>query len=135
MKTTTKAADAAADKDRDGHDFAPPQEAADALVDEILACRLKTEEYDRQQRMLARVGAGPTMGKNSGVEPYHTGKEAARQEEAVLLRALSHVLGTSAVRAPEEYIRASVDRRLIRSVAPVVVARSAPDQETEQNTA
>ncbi|WP_331736679.1 hypothetical protein OG426_55155 (plasmid) [Streptomyces canus] len=90
-------------------DFAAPQDAADAIVDEVLRRRLGVQADRRKIRYLQRLeNRKPRMDEN-----YSVPQGIAEIEEAALRLALSHVLGTMAVDQPGKFVQESILRRYV----------------------
>jgi hypothetical protein len=104
-------------------DFAAPQDAADAIVDEVLRRRLDVQADRRKTRYLQRLEIRkPRMDEN-----YSVPQGIAEIEEAALRLALSHVLGTMAVDQPEKFVQESILRRYVRPFTPCEVVQSEAD--------
>ncbi|WP_329625946.1 hypothetical protein OG357_38580 (plasmid) [Streptomyces sp. NBC_01255] len=86
--------------------FAAPQDAADAIVDEILRRRISTEDAGRQGRRLRRSQQeSPWFGRVDVVVQIE-----AEVEERALLVALAHLLEGGDV---EVFVQESVQRRYL----------------------
>ncbi|MFG2800584.1 hypothetical protein [Streptomyces pseudovenezuelae] len=104
-------------------DFAAPQDAADAIVDEVLRRRLGVQAHRRKTRYFQRFETRkPRMDEN-----YSVPQGIAEIEEAALRLALSHVLGTMAVDQPEKFVQESILRRYIRPFTSCEVVQSEAD--------
>ncbi|MFF5639621.1 hypothetical protein [Streptomyces sp. NPDC012825] len=91
--------------------FAAPQEAADALVDEILRRRLAAEDVRRQDRRLRARQDSPWPGHQDLALPTE-----AEVEERALLLALAHLLDDKV--DPEVYVQESVQCRHLTATVP-----------------
>lgn len=104
-------------------DFAEPQDAADAIVDEVLRRRLDVQADRRKTRYLQRFeNRKPRLDEN-----YSTTQGVAEIEEAALCLALGHVLGTGAIGQPEKFIQESILRRYVRPFTECEVVPAARD--------
>ncbi|MFH9419022.1 hypothetical protein [Streptomyces rochei] len=91
-------------------DFAAPQDAADAIIDEVLRRRLDVQADRRKTRYRQRFEyRRPRLDEN-----YSITQGVAEIEEAALCLALGHVLGTGAIGQPEKFIQESILRRYVR---------------------
>lgn len=103
--------------------FTEPQDAADAIVDEVLRRRLDVQADRRKTRYLQRFeDRQPRPDEN-----YSTTQGVAEIEEAALCLALGHVLGTGAVGQPEKFIQESILRRYVRPFTECEVVLSVSD--------
>lgn len=103
--------------------FADPQDAADAIVDEVLRRRLDVQADRRKTRYLQRFeDRQPRRDEN-----YSTTQGVAEIEEAALCLALGHVLGTGALGQPEKFIQESILRRYVRPFTECEVVPSVSD--------